>query len=129
MLTMKQNLADMLLSELEERGWTQAELAKRSGITPAQISRIISGQRGAETKTLVAIANALKMPPDTLLHAAELLPPDVEENEITKEIKYRTSELPVEDQKEVLEYVKYRQRLAEKRAKYETRRTKPRPAT
>jgi transcriptional regulator with XRE-family HTH domain len=92
-MSIMKSVPEILLSELDKRGWTQAELAKRSGVTSAQISRIISGQRGSETKTLVAIANALKISPDVFLRAAGLLPPAPEKDEWVEQASFKLSKL------------------------------------
>lgn len=63
-----------LKAELETRNLSQKELAEKSGITPAQISRIISGSRGAGDDAIVAIARALRIPPETVFRAAGILP-------------------------------------------------------
>jgi transcriptional regulator with XRE-family HTH domain len=59
---------------LSEKGWTQAELARRSGVSPAQITRVLSGERGLGEQSILAIAEALKLPPDEVYRAAGLLP-------------------------------------------------------
>jgi transcriptional regulator with XRE-family HTH domain len=69
-----ENFGEWLKSELEKRKISQKELADLSGITPAQISRIISGTRGAGEQALVAIARALRIPPELVFQKAGLLP-------------------------------------------------------
>jgi transcriptional regulator with XRE-family HTH domain len=69
-----ENFGDWLREELKDRGMSQKDLAVRSGITPAQISRIISGSRGAGEESLSAIARALKLPLETVFRAAGILP-------------------------------------------------------
>jgi transcriptional regulator with XRE-family HTH domain len=50
------------------------ELARKSKLSSAQISRILSGERGAEGKTIRAIAQALGVPPEEVFEAAGFLP-------------------------------------------------------
>lgn len=64
-------LGDWLLVELERRGWTQGELARRSHIAKSHISRMISGQRSAGIETLRGLANALDVPLDELSRLSE----------------------------------------------------------
>ena len=50
------------------RGWTQAELAKKAGITRAALSRIENGQtKGIDFDTLDNLANALEVHPAALI--------------------------------------------------------------
>ncbi len=46
-----------------ELGMTTTALAKKVGISQAQISRLEHGQQGFRSGTLVKIAKALKVPP------------------------------------------------------------------
>lgn len=48
--------------------WTQAYLAKRSGIEPSNISHIERGATKVSLPTLVAVANALEVSVDQLLY-------------------------------------------------------------
>ena len=68
--------ADWLNEALKKQGMTQAELARRSGLTRQAISSYLSGKRETpEPEALISLARALKVAPDTLYRAAGLLPP------------------------------------------------------
>lgn len=115
---------EWLSTELETRKMSQVELAKKSGVTPAQISRILSGQRGAEAKTLYAIAIALKVPPEEVYRIAGIwnekeLPDDGLLKRIN--ILYHTLKDP-ENKTRALEYLQFLTQLEEKNAR---RRKKP----
>lgn len=47
---------------LRQQGLTQADLASRLGVTPPQVSKLLSGKINFELKTLVSIQQALGMP-------------------------------------------------------------------
>lgn len=49
------------------RGWTQEELAHRTGLAPVQVSRVERGKREIRLTTLVRLLKALDMPPSELL--------------------------------------------------------------
>lgn len=66
---------DWLQGELNNRGWDQAELARRSGISTAQISRIVTGGRQPGRSSIDGIARALRLPPEDVLRQAGILPP------------------------------------------------------
>ena len=47
---------------LRQQGMTQVDLAARLGVTPPQVSKLLSGKINFELKTLVSIQNALGKP-------------------------------------------------------------------
>lgn len=114
---------DWLLKQLRKENWSQADLARASGLTTAAISKYVSG-RIPDKDALREIARAFKLPPETVFRAAGILPQQSEESELSKELQYFVEQLPMEIQEEVLEYVKMRFNLAEERGKYETKRPK-----
>ncbi len=48
---------------IKKRGWSERQLAMKSGLSPATISRIITGKRGAGTRTLSGIMKAFPNEP------------------------------------------------------------------
>lgn len=66
---------DWLQRELDNRGWDQAELSRRSGISSAQVSRIVTGGRRPGRDSIDGIARALRLPPEDVLRQAGILPP------------------------------------------------------
>lgn len=54
---MKLNI-EYILELLRDRDWSESELARRAGLSSATISRILSGQRGAGSRTLAGIRRA-----------------------------------------------------------------------
>lgn len=65
--------ARLLEALREERGWTKADLAKRSGFDPSSITRFEQGVRDPERETVLSLADAMVLPladRDRLLAAA-----------------------------------------------------------
>ena len=56
------DFADWLQKELHKRNWSHNELARRSGVAQAQVSRVIAGKQGASPDLCIAIAKALELP-------------------------------------------------------------------
>jgi len=54
---------EMLAEMLAERGWSQAYLAARSGLTTKHINRIIKGKAGIGTDAAIALGQALGVEP------------------------------------------------------------------
>lgn len=66
---------EWLYAILAERGLKQADLARRSSITPAQISRIIHGESRPGVDAVQGIARALDIPTDEILRRLDGFPP------------------------------------------------------
>jgi transcriptional regulator with XRE-family HTH domain len=72
---METNFGAWLKEQIDNKNISQKELADMSGVTPAQISRVISGSRGIGSDALSKIAIALNLSPDFVFEKAGLLPP------------------------------------------------------
>lgn len=99
------DFSSWLESELAARSWSQADLARRSKITTASISRIMTGDRKPGPDVCLAIAEAFKIPPESVFRAAGLLPPVPEEELTLDEINHKLSLLPEEARQEVLDFI------------------------
>lgn len=75
MLDMNDNFSEWLISNLKNKGWSQAELARRAGTSRTAISDAISGKNPAGFEVCLGIANAFGLPPEEVFRAANLLPP------------------------------------------------------
>lgn len=56
-----QNIALKVLFRLDELGWKQADLARRMGVSPQQISKIVSGKENLSTETITKLQTVLKI--------------------------------------------------------------------
>lgn len=123
------NFSDWLLEEMNKRGWSQADLARASGLNRQSVSDYVNLRRtNPEPEALVSLANAFKLPPETVFRAAGLLPQQTEETEIIQQISHLTKELPQYEQQDILEFIKMRHRLAKERGNNESKRTRNKPA-
>lgn len=99
---------EWLNDELQQRGWTQADLARKSGLTTAGISRILSGQRDPGPEALIAIAEALKLPPEHVFRKAGLLPEEGTPRQIAQQVAgYKLSELTPTQLDEVIQFIEF----------------------
>lgn len=64
-----------LVAELEDRGWSQRQLAKRASMSATSVSQVITEQRDPSPDFCIAIAHALRLPPEDVLRRAGHLPP------------------------------------------------------
>jgi transcriptional regulator with XRE-family HTH domain len=65
---------EWLQQELQQRGWNQAELARRSRLTTAQVSRIMTGEQRPGPASGQKLAHALHVPAEEVFRRAGLLP-------------------------------------------------------
>lgn len=113
------DFADWLIIELNKHGWTQADLAREAGLNRQVISTYINRRREKpDSDSLIAIARALKLPPETVFRAAGLLPPAPPETEYTNQLIYLTRNLSEEKRKILLS-------IAEKLSEEESYTVKP----
>lgn len=63
-----------LTEELENRGWSIRELARRASTSHTTISQVLSLQREPTWEFCAQIAGALEIPPETVFRKAGLLP-------------------------------------------------------
>lgn len=106
----------------EEAGLSQEELASRLGYTQAALSNYELGKRRLYLANIEQIARELKKPLSYFLDEAHLIAPvgrkepgdeprgsrKVHRDEIEREIIQLVSELPAEEKKYLLEYIKWR---------------------
>jgi transcriptional regulator with XRE-family HTH domain len=114
---------DWLLDKLQKIDWSQADLARASGLTTASISKYVGG-RIPDESALKKIAKAFNLPPETVFRAAGILPPVSELDAMREEIIELTSHMSREEQREVLEYIRWRKSLEEKKSQETTSRGK-----
>lgn len=109
MLQMAQNLnleelnsfIAWLDDELEERGWSDLQLAKRAGISHPVLSKARSGNQAIGWEACVKIARALDLPPTLVLEKAGLLPESTADPEL-EELAYLFQQLPEADRQRIL---------------------------
>jgi transcriptional regulator with XRE-family HTH domain len=98
-----------LKNEIDIRGISQAELARRSSLTTGAISHIFSGSRRPGPDLCTAIANALNYPPDLVFRKAGLLPElDHTDPPGTDELTHRFKNADGATQREILDFVRFK---------------------
>jgi ribosome-binding protein aMBF1 (putative translation factor) len=62
MLRESQGIAIKILKKLDENKWTQKDLAQRMGVTPQQVSKIVSGKENLTIETQIKLQKLLDIP-------------------------------------------------------------------
>jgi len=102
---MNDTLSEFMQSEMKKRGWSQADLSRRSGLTTGGVSMLIGHTRKPNPDSLNALAKAFACPPEHLFRLAGLLPSEPEESTRVKDIICMLSQLPEEKVQMVYEIV------------------------
>lgn len=100
--------SEWLRKILQEKGWTEADLARKSGIIRQTINNYTNGRiNKPDEDVLQAIAHALRLPPEEVFREAGLLPPKKPLAVREEAINYKISLLPEPEQEQVLEFVDF----------------------
>lgn len=100
-----------LQEQLNLRNWNASDLAKRAGVGPSTITRILTGERGAGQDVCTKIAQVLGEDPDKVFRLAGILPEKGSDkgngrSDFEEELLYWTRQLPESRQEAILEIVK-----------------------
>jgi transcriptional regulator with XRE-family HTH domain len=103
---MDNNFIDWLLAEMNKREWTQAELARASGLTRQSVSDYINRRRtNPEPDALTAIAHAFKISPITVFRKAGLLPPEGGDQATFEDWQHLLSQLTPDEEEEMRQII------------------------
>ncbi len=95
---------DWLLEQLNEINWSQADLARASGLTRAAISRYINDlPRTPDEAALRKIAKAFRYSPEIVFRAAGILPPAPKDDPVIAEIEHLARQLSADDVQELID--------------------------
>ncbi|NJN96561.1 MAG: helix-turn-helix domain-containing protein [Anaerolineales bacterium] len=93
----------------KKRGWSYRELARRAGISHSLISKVFSDDMPPSADFCIKIASALSESPEKVLRLAGILPSSpASDNDTLQELIELARNLPPEDQKELLDYARFR---------------------
>jgi transcriptional regulator with XRE-family HTH domain len=122
---MEHTFAEWLMFEAVRRNWSQADLARKSGLNRAVISKILSDKSDPSPESCKALAKALDTPIEEIYRAAGLLPPKSAKDDLVELITHLAIQLPTDEEKEdAAEYLRMRLRIVEERGKYITDESK-----
>ena len=96
-----------LQQEIDTRGWNQAELHRKSGLSRTIISDVLSGKVSPGFDFCVAIGQAFHLPGDQVLRLAGLLPPVPAKTEQHEKLLYMYDQLNKQDQETVLSMMRF----------------------
>ena len=92
-------LTDWINTQLNEKGWSYSELARRSNLSKGTISNVMTGQQTAGWDFCHKIAKALKIPSETVFRLAGLLPSLPTDHIQEEQVIYAFRQLPTPELK------------------------------
>ena len=99
------DFSDWLLGEISKRGWSQADLARASGVNRQSVSDYINRRRtNPDPDVLVSLAKGLHISPVTIFRAAGLLP-EGGENASFEDWQFLLSQLVPDEQEEIRQII------------------------
>ena len=104
---MNDTFVDWLLDEMNRQGLSQAELAKKAGVSRTAISNLLNGSRGAGINLLNALAKGLELPIEEVLIAAGIRQSDPERPPGFEEWIYIYLNASEDQRQEMLAYARY----------------------
>lgn len=123
---MSDSFSGWIQERLEEKGWSQAELARRSGLTRGGISNLLNNVRKPDAETCKALARAFGRPEEEALIAAGYLSPKPDFDPRAERLNQLFDQLTPEDQEEILSIAEMKLRKKEAR---EAEKQKKKPLT
>ena len=108
---------DWLESELNNREWNPADLAKKSGVDSGVISRVLSRERGIGNSTLKSIAVALGYPDVYVFRKAGIIDPVTKATEQTDLLISLFDQFPDDEKEELLTYMQLKLEILRKQGK------------
>ena len=115
---------EILLQMIEDIGWTQAELSRRTNRDRQTINDVIRGKNGLSRNLGLDIAKAFNISPEILFQKLGLFPADLEADENLDKINHLYSTLrDPENKKKAVQFFEFL-KTSEEKAQYNARKGK-----
>lgn len=122
MLSEVNDFSKWLIQEMTFREWSQADLARQSGISKGMISHLVSGTREPGAETCKALARSLRMPEEEVFRAAGILTRKTTNKDGFEEWIYLLNQLPEQDRAELMAIARLKldrqERMEKKQARF-----------
>ena len=122
---MTSELNQWLIQELEQRGWSIRELARRAELSHGTINSVLAGKSKPGIDFCLGTAKALHIDPVHVFRIAGILPQEPEETVSMREVVFLFNHLDDETKEEAIDYLRY---LRERRSRKSAQAPQPAPA-
>ena len=115
---MDSNFVKWLTAQMRERNWSQADLARASGVHKQIIHYYLTkSAKAPHAHVLAKIAYALELPVEQVYRAAGFLPRPPDISETIEQILHEMEDMPERDRQEVLAFIRMEKKLRKQRKK------------
>lgn len=115
---MDSDFVNWLKGQMQERNWSQADLARASGVHKQTIHYYLNkSSKAPHAHVLAKIAYALELPVEQVYRVAGFLsrPPDI--SETIEQILHEMEDMSERDRQEVLAFIRMEKKLRKQRKK------------
>lgn len=111
------DFSSWIKENMDERGWSQADLVRASGLSKQAISYYMNKSRYPSIEAVIAICKAFTLPLTAGLVALGVLEPPKDKDKLAEEAENLFEDLDPDDKTEVLSFMRYRRELGGKTKK------------
>lgn len=97
-----------LLHELNRRGWSQADLARKAYMTTSTVSNLLNGRRQVGLGTANSLAKAFRVPVPEILSVAGLIPKIPESTAEEEQLLYLFRQMTEDQRRDLLLYADFK---------------------
>lgn len=106
MVVIVSDFPDWLGAQLDRRGWTYKELARRSEMSQSAVSMVMTRRQRAGVEFCLGVSDALQEPPTKVFRLAGLLPGSPDADEVLEDIVYCYSMMSSKSKAQLRQYAR-----------------------
>jgi len=98
--------SDWLSERMDRKGWNYKELARRSGMSPAAVSQVMTGRQRPGVEFCLGVSDAFKEPPTKVFRLAGLLPSSPDADEVLEDIVFYYAMMSAKSKAQLRQYAR-----------------------
>lgn len=103
----KSEFSAWLFEEMETRHWSQADLARESGLSRGAVGNVLRQERDPGKDFLIGIAKAFHLPIEEVFKIAGIFPQTRDDDKYSKEAAHLVGLLPDDMKQTAVKYLRY----------------------
>lgn len=111
----KEEFIRWVKDEMDRRNWKQVDLSEHSGISTAQVSRVLHRKQFPGMEFCLGVAKAFDMPETDVIKRAGFMPKEIDKPPRFDELLYWAAKMPPEELEELIETARLKDELRKRR--------------